>query len=101
MNTEMSAIELALLAVLAADGGDTVSALEHIARAQQRTRTNARRERQVVEIAALSVAGQRIRAAGLTLEHIREFPSDRELLTRVASPDVVVARTPTDDRPAG
>jgi len=101
VNTDMSAIEHALLAVLAADGGDTVSAVEHIALAQQRTRTNARRERQVVEIAALVVAGQRNRAAGLALEHIREFPSDGELLTRVASPDVVVARTATDDCPAG
>ena len=83
----MSAIEHALLAVLAADGGDTVTAQGHIARAQQQTRTTARRERQVVEIAALAVAGQALRAAGLALEHTSEFPSDAELLTRLAAPN--------------
>ncbi len=87
MNNEMSAIEHALLAVLAADGGDTVTAQQHIARAQHRTRMTARRERQVVEIAALAVTGQTFRAAGLALEHTREFPSDAELLTRLASAD--------------
>jgi len=94
VNADMSAIEHALLAVFAADAGDSVSAREHIARAQQHTRTYARRERQVVEIAALAVTGQAIRAAGLALEHVREFPSDRELLTRLAPPDV-------DYRPGG
>ena len=84
MNNEMSAIEHALLAVLAADGGDTVTAQQHIARAQHRTRMTARRERQVVEIAALVVAGHRARAAGLALEHTVEFPGDAELLARVA-----------------
>jgi hypothetical protein len=83
VDTDMSAIEHALLAVLAADDGDTVTAQEHIAQAQQRTRTNARRERQVVEIAALTVTSQASRAAGLALEHIREFPGDNELLTRL------------------
>jgi hypothetical protein len=83
----MSAIEHALLAVLAADGGDTVSAPEHIARAQQHTRTTARRDRQVVEIAALAVKGHMTRVAGLALEHTREFPTDAELLTRLAPPD--------------
>jgi hypothetical protein len=93
MDTQTSAIEHALLAVFAADGGDTVTARRHIARAQQQTRTTARRERQVVEIAALAVTGQMVRAAGLALEHTMEFPSDAELLTRLAPPDVVVSGT--------
>ncbi|MGD9705319.1 MAG: hypothetical protein AB7J47_07880 [Acidimicrobiia bacterium] len=83
----MSAIEYALLAALAADCGDTVAAQGHIAQAQQRTRTAARRERQVVEIAALAVTGHGIRAAGLALEHMNEFPSDAELLARLAPLD--------------
>jgi hypothetical protein len=48
--------------------------------AQQQARANARRERQVAEIAALVVAGDRSRAAGLALEHIAEFPADAERL---------------------
>jgi len=78
------AIEHALLAVLAARGGDSVTADRQIARAQQQTRATARRERQVVEIAALVVAGDRARAVGLALEHTVEFPDDAELLDRVA-----------------
>jgi hypothetical protein len=78
------AIEHALLAVIAADGGDSVTAHGHICRAQQQTRATARRERQVVEIAALVVAGDQLRAAGLALEHTVEFPDDAELLASVA-----------------
>jgi hypothetical protein len=96
VDTQMSAFEHALLAVLAADGGDTVTARGHIARAQQQTRTTARRERQVVEIAALAVTGQGTRAAGLALEHTKEFPSDAELLTRLAPPEVVVTGAAVD-----
>jgi hypothetical protein len=81
----MSAIEQALLAVLAADGGDSATAYGHVALAQQRSRTTARRERQVVEIAALAVAGHRERAAGLALEHLVEFPDDAELLGPVTA----------------
>ena len=92
----MSAIEHALLAVLAADSGDTVTAQGHIADATQLTRTTARRQRQVVEIAALAVTGQAIRAAGLALEHAREFPSDAELITRLAPPEVVVTGAAVD-----
>jgi hypothetical protein len=80
----MSAVELALLAVVAARGGDRVTAADHISDAQQQTRATARRERQVVEIAALVVAGHRARAEGLALEHVAEFPGDAELLARVA-----------------
>ena len=80
----MSATEHALLAVMAARGGDRVTADGHISRAQQHSRATARRERQVVEIAALVVAGHRARATGLALEHMAEFPDDAELLARVA-----------------
>ena len=79
----MSAIEHALLAVMARRSGDCISAEDHLSRAVQQTRTTARRERQVVEIAALVVADDRIRAEGLALEHLVEFPSDSELLARL------------------
>ncbi len=80
----MSAIEQALLAVMAAHDGDPVTANGYISRAQRETRATARRERQLVEVAALVVAGDHDRAAGLALEHSAEFPGDAELLVRVA-----------------
>jgi len=80
----MNAIDLALLAVLAADSGDTTTALEQLSEAQRRARTTARRERQIVQIATLVVSGQHERAAGLSLEHSAQFPDDAELLARVA-----------------
>jgi hypothetical protein len=80
----MSAVEQALLAVMAAQDGDRVTAEGYISCAQQQTRVTARRERQVVAIAAMVVAGDRERAAGLALEHTTEFPGDAELLVRVA-----------------
>jgi hypothetical protein len=79
----VNAVEHALAAVLAARGGDAARAAAQLALAQQRTRATARRERQLVEIAALVVAGARGRAAGLALEHQAEFPDDAELLTDV------------------
>lgn len=79
----MSPIEQALLAVMAADGDDPVTARDHLSRAQREVRANARRERQVVEIAALVVTGDPERAAGLAVEHVREFPGDAGLLARV------------------
>lgn len=83
----MSAVEHALLAVIAAGDGDEATADRHIAWAKQQSRANARRERQVVEIAALTVAGDTARAAGLALEHTVEFPDDTDLLARVARPE--------------
>jgi hypothetical protein len=80
----MNAIEHALLAVEAADSGDTTTALAQLSLAQRHARTTARRERQIVQIAALVVAGARERAAGLTLEHTAEFPDDAELLAPLA-----------------
>ena len=79
------AIEHALLAVLAARGGNKATAADHIRRAQQQTRATARRERQVVEIAALVVAGEHSRSAGLAREHCVEFPEDTELLARLTA----------------
>ena len=55
----MSAIEHALLAVMAADDGDAATAEGHISSAQRYARITARRDRQIVEIAALVVAGHR------------------------------------------
>ena len=80
----MNAIEHALLAVMAADRGETTTALEQISHAQHHARTTARRERQLVQIAALVVTGQHERAAGLALEHSVEFPDDAGLLARIA-----------------
>ena len=80
----MNAIEHALLALVAAERGDRTAAQGHISRAQRCAHANARRERQVVEIAALVVGGNSERAAGLSLEHTSEFPGDAELLARVA-----------------
>jgi hypothetical protein len=82
VDTSVNAIDHVLLAVIAARGGDNVTAHDHISRAQQQTRTTARRERQVVEIAALVVAGDHSRATGLALEHTAQFPGDAELLAR-------------------
>lgn len=79
----MDAIAHALLAVVAADDGDRPAAQAHIANAQRRARSTARRDRQIVEIAALVVAGDRARAAGLTLEHTAVFSEDVDLLARV------------------
>jgi hypothetical protein len=80
----VTAIACALLAVMAAGTGDDPVAAGHIAEAKRHARTAARRERQIVEIAALVVAGDRGRAAGLALEHAAEFPDDADLVARVA-----------------
>jgi len=87
-SADMNAIANALLAVIAADAGDTAAAREHISTAQLQSRATARRRRQVVEIAALIVTGDRSRAAGLALIHASEFPDDRELLARVTAVDL-------------
>jgi hypothetical protein len=81
----MNAIEHALVAVIAASDGDTPVALTHIASAQRKARAAARRERQIVEIAALVVAGGAQRAAGLGLEHAAEFPEDADLMARISA----------------
>lgn len=80
----MNAIEQVLLALLAAASGDTTTARELVARAQLHARASARRERQIVQIAALVIAGQCERAEGLSREHALEFPGDAELLACVS-----------------
>ena len=76
----------ALLAVMAADDGDDAPRPRRTSPdAQRHARATARRDRQVVEIAALVVAGRRERAAGLALEHTSEFPDDADLLARVVT----------------
>ena len=80
----MTAIEHALLALIAAASGDAKTAQEHVARAQGYARATARRERQIVQIATLVVAGQLARAEGLSREHAAEFPDDSELLAHVS-----------------
>jgi hypothetical protein len=77
------AIAQALLAVAAGDDGDAPAAQAHLAAAQRDARRTARRDRQIVEIAALVIAGRQVRAAGLALEHAAEFPEDVELLADV------------------
>ena len=78
-----NAIEHALMAVMAARGGETTVSQDHLSVAARHARATARRERQIVQIAALVIAGDAARAAGLTLEHLAEFPDDGELLARV------------------
>ena len=80
----MNAVERALAAVLAAQAGDRGAAQAQIAVAQQQSRSTARRERQLVGIAALVVDGAHDRAAGLAREHLAEFPDDAGLLASVA-----------------
>lgn len=80
----MDPISHALLALMAAGNGDTATAQAHVATAQRHARTSARRDRQIVEIAALVVAGNRARAADLAFVHTAEFPADLALLARVA-----------------
>ena len=68
---DTNAIANAVLAVQALDAGDTAAALEHISIAQRQSRTTARRRRQVVEIAALIVAGDRRTRYGLArIQHV-------------------------------
>ena len=77
-----------LLAIRAAEAGDSAAALVHISKAKAQSRAAARRQRQIVEIAALIVAEQDGRAAGLALVHLAEFPGDAELLAAVTATTV-------------
>jgi hypothetical protein len=80
----MTAIEHALLALIAAASGDAATAQEHVAHAQRDARATARRERQIVQIASLVIAGQTERAEGLSRQHAVDFPGDTELLAHVS-----------------
>jgi hypothetical protein len=79
----MDPINEALLAVMAGNSGDTLQAEQYLASARTRTQRGARRQRQVVEIASLVIAGSHERAAGLSLVHTAEFPEDLDLLARI------------------
>jgi hypothetical protein len=80
----LTAIPYAVLAVAAAQAGDRTTARAHIAKAQQHAGTGPRRDRQLIEIAALVVAGAHDRAAGLAVVHTADFPDDTTLLAPVA-----------------
>jgi hypothetical protein len=82
----MNAITYALLAVIARAAGDHASAEHHLRAAQRHSRATARRDRQLVEIASLIVAGEQDRARGLSFEHESEFPADHEVLVSLLSP---------------
>ena len=82
----MNAVTFAMLAVFSTEIGDHLAADQHLQAARRHSREAARRERQLVEIASLIVAGDRERARGLSFEHTSEFPSDRELLASLFSP---------------
>src|SRR3954471_19866426 len=62
----------------------TADACDHLDAARRHCQRSARRHRQVLEIAGLIVSGRRERAEGLALLHLAEFPSDAELLARMA-----------------
>ena len=81
----MNAITFALLAVFAREIGDDVAADQHLQAARRHSSKSARRDRQLVEIASLIVAGDRERARGLSYEHTSEFTGDRELLASLFS----------------
>ncbi len=79
----MNAVALALQAVMAFQGGDVAGAREHIVDARCEARTATRRDRQIVEIASLVIAGGRSRAVGLAQMHTTEFPDDAKMLALI------------------
>jgi hypothetical protein len=92
----MNAIEHALLAVMAANGGEPALAQDHLSDAKRHARATARRERQIVEIAALVIDGAAVRAAGLALEHTAEFPEDADLLARISGKSAAKQHRPSE-----
>jgi len=81
--TTTTPIDHALLAVVACGARDTAAADRHLAAARLQSHAAARRDRQVIEIASLVIAGTHERAAGLAFMHAAEFPHDAELLSRI------------------
>jgi len=77
------AVTHALLAVEAARAANPAAARAQIDDARRCARAAARRERQVVEIAALIVDHGVERASGLAAIHAAEFRQDAELLSRL------------------
>jgi hypothetical protein len=80
----MNPIDEALRAVTAARAGDAADAQEYLDTARRHAQQTARRQRQIVEIAGLVVAGIQERADGLALVHAAEFPQDADLLARLS-----------------
>jgi hypothetical protein len=80
------AVALAQAAIAIAAGGDRSAAVAQLDHARSVARTHARRERQLVEIAAAVVDGDVHRAAGLAAEHRHEFPGDARLLDDLLRP---------------
>jgi hypothetical protein len=89
-------ITAAVLAVLAARDRDFAGARAHLHDARTVARTRARRERQILEIAASIVDGDRARAIGLSLEHQASFPGDAGVVRRItetaAAPGATLTR---------
>ena len=74
-----TSIDAAHRAVASARAGDVAEAAEQIRRAQAAGQSSTRRDRQLLEIAALIIVGNTQRAAGLALEHAAAFPADADL----------------------
>ena len=65
--------------MVSARQGDSTGAAEHLRAAPAVGRSRTRRDRQLLQIAALIVAGDMQRAAGLALEHVAAFPHDADV----------------------
>jgi hypothetical protein len=77
------AVGHAYAAFAATLSGEAASARQRVRLVRTSPRGLSRRERQLVEILLLAVDGEDTRAAGLAVEHTREFPVDAEALTIV------------------
>jgi len=68
--------------------GDGATAQQQLQTARRHARAAARRQRQLIEIAEVIVAGNNDRAIGLSLQHTEEFPDDADLLDRLLNCNV-------------
>jgi hypothetical protein len=92
----MSAVVHAVLAVAAKHAGDVDAAEEHLDCARRLSTAMARRERQLVELAALIVDDEWDRACDLSFEHGAQFADDRDLLAGLLG-----RHAPSTDTPEG
>jgi cellobiose-specific phosphotransferase system component IIA len=81
----MEPVTHAVLAMLTARSDDHDAARRHLDAARDQIRSAARRDRQLVEIAALVVAGEWRRACDLATEHVADHPGDSSLLASMTS----------------
>jgi hypothetical protein len=91
------AAELAVWAWQARTAGDGAAAVVLAALAVAAARGRTRPERQRAQIVELAVAGDAVRATGLSAEHLAEFPDDalvREVLSRIYGGDGVSGALP-------